>query len=104
MNAPDLANDHLDSGVAGDADEVEGDGLPEDAASMREVTPFADFAQGSGELENFASALEQVFGPRVTLYRDELPCEGCAAQANVIAGRFPDGSYGGFRAVTFWDH
>ena len=42
MNAPDLANDLLDStGVVGDAAEVEGDGLPEDRYSDRELSWLA---------------------------------------------------------------
>ncbi len=42
MNAPDLANDLLDStGVVGDAVEVEGDGLPEDRYSDRELSWLA---------------------------------------------------------------
>ncbi len=42
MNAPDLANDLLEStGVVGDAAEVEGDGLPEDRYSDRELSWLA---------------------------------------------------------------
>ena len=42
MNAPDLANDLLEStGVVGDAGEVEGDGLPEDRYSDRELSWLA---------------------------------------------------------------
>ncbi len=42
MNAPDLANDLLETtGVVGDAGEVEGDGLPEDRYSDRELSWLA---------------------------------------------------------------
>ncbi|HEY5981118.1 MAG TPA: RNA degradosome polyphosphate kinase [Microlunatus sp.] len=41
MNAPDLANDLLDTGVLGDAGEVEADGLPDDRFSDRELSWLA---------------------------------------------------------------
>ena len=41
MNAPDLANDLLESGAAVDAGEVDGDGLPEDRFYDRELSWLA---------------------------------------------------------------